>query len=95
MACRDLKKAEVARRDLYKFLDTQLKRHANEADRAEYGNSFRNSLKIEIEHCDLAVVNSVLMCADALRAKCVYFILRPCSLVILALLNLDIHIFLI
>jgi hypothetical protein len=68
MACRNAKKAETARKQLYRFIDTQLAGRTSRADR-EYGDSFRKSLRIEIESCDLSVVSSVLKCGKSLREK--------------------------
>lgn len=69
MACRNVKKAETARQQLYQFFDTHLARRKTQPNYDTYGDDFRKTLKIEIEYCDLAQFSSVIKCSKALHEK--------------------------
>jgi 3-keto steroid reductase len=72
MACRNVNKAKDARHSLYLFLDALLARRKTEPGYDDYGDTFRKNLKIEIEYCDLALVSSVIKCAESLRGRYVW-----------------------
>jgi 3-keto steroid reductase len=68
MACRNVKKAEAARQQLYRFLDSQLaSRKKNGKD--EYGELFKKNLRVDIESLDLALVSSVVKFSQVLHVK--------------------------
>lgn len=71
MACRNVKKAEAARQQLYQFLDTQLELRKTHPNYDSFGDDFRKNLKIEIECVDLALFSSVIKCSKSLHEKCV------------------------
>lgn len=61
MACRSVKRAEVARKFLYNFLDQHIARleKGRGAKYDGHADKVRKNVKIEIEELDLASVRSV------------------------------------
>ena len=59
MACRSVKKAEVARESLLKKLDAHIIRQKQLAKYDGHAEHFRENLRIEIHRLDLAVIQSV------------------------------------
>ncbi|KAI9061931.1 hypothetical protein FKP32DRAFT_1612868 [Trametes sanguinea] len=68
MACRDAKRAQVAREKLYRLLDEHIAKLTNPSA-YDYAVAFRRSLKLDIERLDLSSVRSVLVFGSAVSQK--------------------------
>ena len=69
MACRSRSKAEIARTKLYEILDAHIKKQRELPGYDGHADLFRDSLKIEIHHLDLAVIQSVFRFGTELSQK--------------------------
>lgn len=70
MVCRNMQKAEAARRKLLSHLDQIVKqRRAANGTPDEHGKNFQRNVVIEIEKCDFTSVASVVGCARGMRAR--------------------------
>lgn len=69
MACRSVKKAEVARQSLYKKLDAHITQQKKLPEYDGHAERFRENLRIEIHSLDLAVIQSVFNFATEISAK--------------------------
>ena len=69
MACRNVKKAEVARQSLYKKLDAHIIRQKQLSEYNGLAEQLRENLRIEIHSLDLAVIQSVFDFAAEISTK--------------------------
>ncbi|OSD03881.1 hypothetical protein PYCCODRAFT_1434279 [Trametes coccinea BRFM310] len=68
MACRDAKRAQVAREKLYRLLDEHIAKLTS-PDAYSYAVAFRRNLRLDIERLDLSSVRSVLEFGRAVNQK--------------------------
>jgi 3-keto steroid reductase len=73
LACRSVKRAEVAREQLYTALDEELERRMHAPGYDGHGQVFRPNVKIELQHLDLASIGTVFSAAKQLSQKRVPF----------------------
>jgi len=59
MACRNMKRADAARKKLLEWFDEELKRLGREGEDEAYLRSFRNECNVKIAELDLANFDSV------------------------------------
>ena len=69
MACRSVKKAELARQSLYKKLDAHIIRQKQLAEYDGHAEHFQENLRIKIHKLDLAVTQSVFDFAAEISTK--------------------------
>lgn len=69
MACRSVKKAELARQSLYNKLDAHIIRQKQLAEYDGHAEHFQENLRIEIHKLDLAVTQSVFDFAAEISTK--------------------------
>ncbi|KAJ7283303.1 hypothetical protein C8J57DRAFT_1120742 [Mycena rebaudengoi] len=72
MACRSIKRAEVAQLELYNALDSHIAELRKRSDYDGHADVFRSNLKIEIESLDLAVLSSVFNFAEKISKRHTY-----------------------
>ncbi|TFK74365.1 3-keto sterol reductase [Pluteus cervinus] len=72
MACRNEKRAELARQKLYHFLDAHVARLQVQPDYNGYAGSFRKNVKIEIHLINLSSMQAVFSCGDEIARKYPY-----------------------
>lgn len=81
MACRDARRAEAARKQLYALLDQHISALPPGSTEQEYAISFRSSVKLELETLDLASMKGVLEFGKTVAQKCVTLIrVQACAL---------------
>ena len=71
MACRDARRAEIARTQLYALLGQHISGLSPGSKAHEYATAFRSSVKLELETLDLASMQSVLEFGISVAQKCV------------------------
>ncbi|KAJ7067896.1 3-keto sterol reductase [Mycena amicta] len=69
MACRSIKRAEAARDDLYHLLDAYIKKLRSDREYDGYADEFRHNLTIEVEHLDLANLETVFDFSARISAR--------------------------
>lgn len=71
MACRDLKRAESARTQLYGLLDAHIAGLPQHSPTHAYAKEFRRRVQLDIHRLDLSETRSVLQFGKEVSAKCV------------------------
>lgn len=79
LACRSVKRAEVAREQLYTALDEELERRMRAPGYDGHGQVFRPNVKIEVQYLDLASMSTVFAAATQLSKKCAHSTLYSIS----------------
>ncbi len=72
MACRNKKKAEVARRELYQKFEEETARLKTSGTYDGHAETFKNNTEVVIEELDLADLKSVFTFTTAIKTKCVH-----------------------
>ncbi|KZT27062.1 NAD(P)-binding protein [Neolentinus lepideus HHB14362 ss-1] len=67
MACRSMKKAEVARTELLHLLDTEIEKRKRRRDYDGHAEVFRKNLLLEIRYLDLSKTASILKFGDEIN----------------------------
>jgi 3-keto steroid reductase len=75
LACRNLERAEAARKELYQRADVEVAKRRGKAGDNGHADRFRANLHIELQYIDLADLKTVFKAADELSNKYVMNIL--------------------
>jgi 3-keto steroid reductase len=72
MACRNKKRAEVAREKLFGLLDAEIAKQKTEPGYDGHAELFRQNLRIEVHHLDLAIMETIFHFGEELSQKWVF-----------------------
>ena len=72
MACRNKKRAEIAREKLFGLLDAEIARQKTEPGYDGHAELFRQNLRIEVHYLDLAIMETIFNFGEELSQKWVF-----------------------
>ncbi|GLB33244.1 putative 3-keto sterol reductase [Lyophyllum shimeji] len=89
MACRSVKRAEVARTKLLNLLDTYIAKLQRRPEYDGHAHAFRKNVTIDIVSLDLAMISSVFKFADEVSAKYPYISRLICNAGVASFSSID------
>lgn len=93
MACRSVKRAEIARARLLALLDADIALQKKQQTYDGHADLFKKNLEIVVHYVDLAMVRSILEFGVEIRAKYVYNVFSAFCACTLNTFPTDTHIF--